>query len=152
MARRLNKSHRIRKLLEANPPLSTVAIAELVGATPNYVYNVAWKARKNGELKAKKIREMDIIDLGEFIFDAPSKESEPAIETPPLTVANTSQIGGSHYKTKAIQPWDYIAANNLGYMEGNIVKYVSRYREKGGVADLEKAKHYLEKLIELERM
>lgn len=63
--------------------------------------------------------------------------------------ANDIQIAGSHYKAKAIQPWDYIASNELGYFEGNIVKYVSRWREKGGVDDLRKARHYLEKLIEL---
>lgn len=64
--------------------------------------------------------------------------------------ANEIQVAGSHYKTKAIQPWDYIAANELGYFDGNIVKYVSRWRDKGGVEDLRKAKHYLEKLIELQ--
>jgi hypothetical protein len=64
--------------------------------------------------------------------------------------ANEIQVAGSHYKTKAIQPWDYIAANELGYFEGNIVKYVSRWRDKGGVQDLLKAQHYLDKLIELQ--
>lgn len=63
--------------------------------------------------------------------------------------ANDRQIGGSHYKGGAIQPWDYIAANNIGYFEGNIIKYVSRWKQKGGVDDLRKAQHYLEKLIEL---
>jgi len=64
--------------------------------------------------------------------------------------ANEIQVAGSHYKTKAIQPWDYIAANELGYFEGNIVKYVSRWKDKGGVQDLLKAQHYLDKLIELQ--
>jgi len=64
--------------------------------------------------------------------------------------ASASQIGGDHYKAKSIQPWDYIVANNLGYLEGNVVKYVSRYKEKGGVEDLKKAMHYLQKLIETE--
>ena len=64
--------------------------------------------------------------------------------------ANDDQIGGNHYKDKIIQPWDFIAANELGYFEGNIVKYVSRWRDKGGMVDLKKAKHYLDKLIELE--
>ena len=63
--------------------------------------------------------------------------------------SNVKQIGGEHYLT-AIQPWDYIVANDLGFLEGNIVKYITRYKEKGGVVDLQKAKHYLEKLIELE--
>jgi len=63
--------------------------------------------------------------------------------------ANEIQVGGTHYKGKTIQPWDYIAANDIGYFEGNIIKYVSRWRDKGGVDDLKKARHYLDKLIEL---
>ena len=64
--------------------------------------------------------------------------------------ANDTQIRGNHYKGKPLQVWDFVAANNLGYFEGNIVKYVSRWKDKGGVDDLRKAKHYIEKLIELE--
>ena len=60
------------------------------------------------------------------------------------------QIGGSHYKDKAIQPVEYIHANGLGFCEGNVVKYVTRWKEKNGVADLEKARHYLDILIQLE--
>jgi hypothetical protein len=67
---------------------------------------------------------------------------------PPLG-ANTKQVDGNHYKDKAIQPWDYISSNNMGFLEGCIIKYVSRYQEKNGVRDLEKAKHFLEKLIEV---
>lgn len=66
-----------------------------------------------------------------------------------MSTANEIQIGGDHYKEKTIQPWDFIAANELGYFEGNIVKYVSRWKDKGGVNDLKKARHYLDKLIEL---
>jgi hypothetical protein len=65
--------------------------------------------------------------------------------------ANSKQIAGSHYSDKSIQPWDFIYANNLGYFEGNCVKYVSRWKDKGGIEDLKKAIHYLEKLIELEQ-
>ena len=64
--------------------------------------------------------------------------------------ANKIQVAGSHYKTQAIQPWDYVAANGLGFFEGNVVKYVTRWRDKGGVEDLRKARHYIDKLIELE--
>jgi hypothetical protein len=63
--------------------------------------------------------------------------------------ANDVQVAGTHYKSKAIQPWDYIVGNDLGYLEGNIVKYVSRWKDKGGVDDLKKARHYLDKLIEV---
>ena len=57
------------------------------------------------------------------------------------------QIGGSHYKDLEIQPIDYIMGNSLGYAEGNVVKYVSRWRDKGGIEDLRKAKHYIDFLI-----
>lgn len=66
-----------------------------------------------------------------------------------MSDVNEKQVGGTHYKT-TIQPWDYIAANNIGYFEGNVIKYVSRWRQKNGVEDLKKAVHYLQKLIELE--
>ena len=64
--------------------------------------------------------------------------------------ANDTQVAGDHYKRQTIQPWDYIAANGLGFFEGNVVKYVTRWRDKAGVEDLRKARHYLDKLIELE--
>jgi len=66
--------------------------------------------------------------------------------------ANDVQHGGTHYKMKAIQPWDYIAANNIGFFEGNAIKYLTRWRDKGGVEDLKKAQHYIQKLIELQRV
>lgn len=59
------------------------------------------------------------------------------------------QVGGDHYELTAIQPWDYIAANGLGFFEGNVVKYVSRWKDKDGLQDLQKARHYLDKLIAL---
>lgn len=62
--------------------------------------------------------------------------------------AINEQIGGTHYRDKAIQPIEYILANDLGFCEGNIIKYVSRYKDKNGIEDLKKAKHYLEFLIE----
>ena len=60
------------------------------------------------------------------------------------------QVAGDHYKKQAIQPVQYIHANGIGFFEGNVIKYVTRWRDKGGIKDLEKAKHYLEMLIELE--
>ncbi len=61
------------------------------------------------------------------------------------------QVSGNHYKDLAIQPVEYIHANDIGYFEGNVIKYVSRWRNKNGIIDLEKAKHYIELLIELEK-
>lgn len=63
--------------------------------------------------------------------------------------ANQIQVGGDHYK-RGIEPWDYIVANDLGFLEGTAIKYLTRFRLKNGVEDLRKARHYLDKLIEVE--
>jgi len=60
------------------------------------------------------------------------------------------QVGGDHYSKLAIQPVTYINANGLSYLQGNVIKYVTRYKDKNGLQDLEKAKHYINMLIELE--
>ena len=59
------------------------------------------------------------------------------------------QVGGTHYKSD-IECWDYIIANNIGYLEGNVIKYVTRHKSKGGRADILKAIHYLEKILEVD--
>ena len=58
------------------------------------------------------------------------------------------QVGGNHYENKAIQPIEFIEANNLGFHEGNVIKYVTRYKDKNGLEDLLKAKWYLDRLID----
>jgi hypothetical protein len=64
--------------------------------------------------------------------------------------ANATQVGGSHYASMAIQPFEYIHKNGIGFAEGCVIKYVSRWRAKGGIEDLRKAKHFLDLLIEAE--
>ncbi len=54
------------------------------------------------------------------------------------------QIGGKHYKSFHIQPYEFISKNNLSFFQGNVVKYVCRYLTKNGVEDLEKIIHYCE--------
>lgn len=60
------------------------------------------------------------------------------------------QQGGAHYKTLAIQPVEYINANNLSFFQGNVVKYTTRYKDKKGAEDLKKAIHYLQMMLEFE--
>lgn len=60
---------------------------------------------------------------------------------------NETQVGGKHYKKCVIQPWDYVIANDLDYFQGSIIKYVTRWKDKGGCEDLHKAKHFLDKYI-----
>lgn len=65
---------------------------------------------------------------------------------------NLTQIGGNHYASKKIQPWDAMEAwmsreEFAGFLRGNVIKYIARCHDKGKVEDLKKAAHYLEKLI-----
>lgn len=62
---------------------------------------------------------------------------------------NKEQVGGDHYRDMAIEPWEYAEANGLSFLQGNIIKYVSRYKSKGGVQDLKKAKHCIDLLISI---
>jgi len=63
--------------------------------------------------------------------------------------ANSKQIGGNHYKS-GIDVWDFVHQNDIGYLAGNAIKYLARFKKKNGVEDLLKSQHYIEKLIEVE--
>ena len=64
-------------------------------------------------------------------------------------LATERQVGGNHYKSCKIQPVDYIVENNLTFLEGNVVKYITRHRRKGeGASDIEKVIHYCELILE----
>jgi len=137
-------SGKIRAAIANNPKLPNRHIAKDLGTTSAFVANVRAKTRKTAGLKKTDVVTSHVIPKMAIEMVA-TEEEEEAFKT----LANAQQVGGSHYKSKAIQPWDYIASNNLGYLEGNIVKYVSRWKEKGGLEDLKKAQHYLTKLIEV---
>jgi hypothetical protein len=64
--------------------------------------------------------------------------------------ASKRQIGGDHYSTFAIQPSEFIHRNGIGFLAGNVIKYVCRYKAKNGRQDLEKARHYIDLLLEWE--
>jgi hypothetical protein len=72
--------------------------------------------------------------------------------SPDAPGALTRQEGGTHYLDMKIQPIEYIIENGLGFGEGCVVKYVSRWRNKNGVADLRKARHMLDLMIEMEEV
>ena len=61
-----------------------------------------------------------------------------------------TQVSGNHYKDMKIQPVEFIHANGIPFIEGSVIKYVSRWRNKNGVDDLKKARHFIDLLIELE--
>ena len=62
--------------------------------------------------------------------------------------AYKKQIGGSHYKNMKIQPSKFINDNKLLFAEGNAIKYICRHKQKGERQDLEKAKHYIDMILE----
>jgi Protein of unknwon function (DUF3310) len=78
--------------------------------------------------------------------------SSPATSTTEATLSPIDvQVGGQHYKELKIQPAEYCWANGISFLEGNVIKYVTRWRDKGGIQDLEKAKHFIDILIHLEK-
>ena len=83
---------------------------------------------------------------GSFELNQFFEPSDEGVENP-----LTKQVAGDHYKKLKIQPIEYIHANSIPFAEGSAIKYLTRWRDKGGIADLEKAKHFIELLIELEK-
>ena len=83
-----------------------------------------------------------------WTFDGRAWIEQPTIGMVPNAL--DVQVGGSHYKDCAIQPIEYIYANKLGFAEGNVVKYITRHRQKHGADDVRKVIHYCQLLLELE--
>jgi len=146
-------SGKIRAAIANNPKLRNKLLAKDLGTTSSFVSAIRGQMRRQ---IIKDINAFPYVPKPELpvvpamamkmaIEWAATEEEEEAFQA----LANAQQVGGSHYKSKAIQPWDYIASNQLGYLEGNVVKYVSRWKDKGGLEDLKKAQHYLTKLIEV---
>ena len=87
----------------------------------------------------------DCDDNGVWIEEADFELVEESVSS-----ALDKQISGNHYKGCKIQPVEYIQANDLDYLQGNVIKYVTRHKLKNGKADIEKAIHYLELILELQ--
>ena len=135
-----------------NAGVSTNTLAKKYKIAAGYAYKLA---ARSGKTPVKKVKNDNVEHLKQALQQKMLKVI-PMLETvsidaplEPVSTANAIQVGGGHYQTKAIQPWDYIVSNRLGYLEGNVVKYVSRWQDKGGRQDLEKARHYLDKLLEV---
>jgi hypothetical protein len=135
-----------------NAGVSTNSLARKYKIAAGYAYKLA---ARSGKTPVKKVKNDNVEHLKKALQQKMLK-TIPLLETQTISIsspspvsANAVQVGGGHYQTKAIQPWDYIVSNRLGYLEGNVVKYVSRWQEKGGRQDLEKARHYLDKLLEV---
>ena len=99
-----------------------------------------------------------VISMSEYQYlkeftDAVGKDfvTKRFVVLPPANSALATQVAGNHYKNRIIQPVEYSEANRLGACESAIVKYITRWRDKGGLEDLNKIKHYVDLLIETEQ-
>lgn len=149
--KRMTKVQKIKAMIELNKTNAQIMDA-VPTATLQQIYNHRYLTKKNME-RANKMKEAyrkkhpKIAEAWKELGATP--EDNEAIQTILDKPANEVQVGGTHYKDWDIQPWDAIHEWGLGFFSGNVVKYVARHREKNGVEDLKKARHYLDKLIEL---
>lgn len=98
-----------------------------------------------GKIKCAKCEHFNfpsqVCECGE-LCPVPRQKTESALDV---------QIGGGHYKSMAIQPMEYSMKNGLDACQHTAIKYISRFRDKGGIEDLKKAKHVIDMLIEFEQ-
>jgi len=132
---KMNKGEKILHMLAIGQPIKN--IAKTVKCTPDYVYQV--RLKRNKEMQMARAEARTVV---ENIW-VDGTETFVTTVTP-----NDIQVGGEHYKSQTIQPWDAIHAWGLGFLGGNVVKYMARHAQKGGIEDLRKARHYLDKMIE----
>lgn len=132
--RRLGRKPVVREKVEAyiakHPNAKPAEIAKACGCNANYVYSMRNRARKA------------------------IKNLKPVLSGPvELKKANELQVGGEHYRSMTVQPWDALEAwltpeEFRGYQKGTAISYLARERSKGGDVDVEKATHHLMKLLE----
>lgn len=134
----MNKIELTAELLAANPNTTAKQLAKKLGVKLSYAYVLLSKGR--AKLNSERT---EIIELASQLGPIGTAE-----ELSPLNV----QVGGEHYKTMAIQPVQFITENNLGFLEGCIVKRISRWRSKDGIKDLHKIKHEVDLLIALNHL
>lgn len=134
----MNKIETTASLLASNPNTTAKQLAKKLGVKLSYAYVLLSKGR--AKLNSERT---EIIELASQLGPIGTAE-----ELSPLNV----QVGGEHYKTMAIQPVQFITENNLGFLEGCIIKRISRWRAKDGIKDLHKIKHEVDLLIALNHL
>ena len=145
-----SKSDKIKQVLMADATTSVEKIAKRFKVAPSYVYNIRKKLRGEDVQQGFTPEEEDAV----YAALAWAVNNRP-VDNPTTTLQTSNalnvQVAGNHYKGKAIQPVEYIHANKLNFLEGCIVKRITRWRDKDGFQDLEKIKHEVDLLIEMEK-
>jgi hypothetical protein len=149
----MTKSDKITLEFINNPEADVNKLAKKYKTAPSYVYKMRARALQQTN---DKLRDSEREAAMDALIETTTTRTADGDWQVTYTVQNTGalnvQVGGDHYKKHKIQPIEYIHANNLPFIEGNIVKYITRWREKNGVKDLEKVKHYVDLLIQLEKL
>ena len=173
MPKKNSNADKIRGYLLKHPNATAPQIAKATGTKTQYVYNVLYADRKKGEVKPKQQWRVTHVMTADESIEAMKKDGQPRmpdgrLRMQPATpvIAHLAeqakkveallapkaldvQIGGDHYKTMAIQPVEFITKNSLGFLEGSIIKRICRWRTKDGIKDLNKIKHEVDLLIQL---
>jgi len=143
---------KITDYLRKHPKATAPKIAKAVGTSRGNVYNYTRRARELIQKEWAAARErMGYLTAEPIKLD---KEQEKAPAATAIPASMTYQVGGDHYKDNPVQPWAAMEAwmggeQFVGFLRGNVIKYIARCDKKGGVQDLKKAQHYLTKLIEI---
>jgi hypothetical protein len=136
MRKKTSKASKIRAYLTANP----TAVPKDVGAKFKVAMPMVYAIRKQ---------------VNDQITDAVTQV--PALskaKLKPMSTNDLMQVGGDHYKSMSVQPWVAMQSwmsdeQFIGFLQGNAIKYLARYNAKGGVEDVKKARHYIDKMIEV---
>ena len=142
--KRATKRAKVITFIQSNPNVPVKDVAKKFGMAVPTIYNI----RKQAVLPVV-IDETDVLtqEQASALYRAMTKKTTDA-------KADDVQFGGDHYRALGIQPWNAMEAwmspeAFAGFLRGNVIKYIARTEKKGGVEDLKKARHYLDKLIEV---
>ena len=146
----MTKNEQAHNLLLKNPDTKAKELAKKLKTNVTYAYTLIANFKKSpaGVTLARPKERMQtaaVLTTNTPVTEEPNSPRIIETKSPLLT-----QVGGDHYKDMAIQPMVYSMANKMDACQHTIIKYVSRFRDKGGIADLEKAKHVIDMLIEFE--
>ena len=145
----MNMKQKAIAYFKKNPTASATALAKKLGVSTSYAHKLKTHAI-DCIAEDYDTRPDVIIERGWTVTTESDGTLVGSVGSSPTPL--DTQVGGDHYKKFKIQPIEFIHANNLPFIEGNIVKYIVRWREKNGLKDLEKVKHYVDLLIELEQL
>ena len=143
----MTKSDKITVEFINNPEADVNKLAKKYKTAPSYVYKMRARALQHTNDKLRDSEREAAMDA----LVTTSQELD-GWQVTANTGALDMQVGGDHYKKLKIQPIEFIHANNIPFIEGNIIKYIVRWRDKNGIKDLEKVKHYVDLLVDLEKL